>query len=95
MKIAYFLFPALLIFVGQAQAQTLTLTQQYEHAGLTFSSPLSFIQAPTSIRPINLEFGTSEKISIKSTAKAEAKERSKGRDKDILLKEMKRLDQVL
>ncbi len=71
MKIAYFLLPALLILVGRAQAQTLTLSHPYEHDGLTFSSPLSFSQRLSTLKPITLTFGASEVISIRSTNEKE------------------------
>jgi len=73
MKIAYFLLPALLILVGRAHAQTLILSQPYEHDGLTFSSPLSFTQTPQNLTSITLTFGESDVISLKPTTEKDVK----------------------
>lgn len=71
MKIAYFLLPALLLFGGKAYAQNLFFAHLYKHDGLTFSTPLSFSQTPTTLKPISLTFGTTETIEVQPTTKSE------------------------
>lgn len=71
MKIAYFLLPALLLFGGKAYAQNLFFAQLYKHDGLTFSTPLSFSQTPSTLKPISLTFGTTETIEVQPTNQSE------------------------
>jgi len=75
MNTARFTLSAILLVAGiisisltsRTYAQTLILARPFQHAGLIFSSPLSFEHPPALIKPITLEFGTIDEIDVQPT----------------------------